>query len=84
MADDRDVSLHFSGGIYRSLTGLFGVFLTGLGIYVVFFGVVDLPIRILLGLVIAGLGAETVWSAIQSKQSWLARLGPFYCSAVID
>ena len=77
MKNDQDINRYFSGPIYRCLSGLFGVFLVAIGIYAIFFGVVGLPIRIGLGLLIAVLGAETVWSAIFSKQSWLAQLGPF-------
>ena len=77
MTDQQDIDRHFSGSIYRVLSGMFGLFLTAVGIYVVFFGVVDPPLRVGLGVLIAALGAETVWSAIRSKQSWLARLGPF-------
>ncbi len=78
MTDDPDLNRWFSGRIYRALSGLFGIFLTGLGVYVVFFGVVDPLIRVVLGLIITVLGAETLWSAIQSKQAWLAKLGPFF------
>ncbi|QOW19640.1 hypothetical protein INQ41_00655 [Lysobacter ciconiae] len=77
MTDEQDINRYFSGTIYRILSGLFGVFLTAVGIYVVFFGVVEPLIRVCLGLLIAALGAETIWSAIRSRQSWLARLGPF-------
>lgn len=77
MTEDQDINRHFSGRCYRMLSGLFGLFLTVLGIYVVFFGVVDPLVRTGLGLVIAALGAETLWSAVRSRQSWLARLGPF-------
>lgn len=76
MADHRSVDSYYSGPIYRTLSGLFGLFLTGLGIYVVLFGVVDLPIRVTAGLLIALLGADAVWSAIRSKQCWLAKLSP--------
>ena len=78
MKDDQDINRYFSGSVYRVLSGLFGLFLTGVGIYVVFFGVVGLLVNIGAGVIIAILGAETVWSAIQSKQSWLAKLAPFY------
>lgn len=78
MKDNAHVDRYFSGSIYRILSGLFGLFLTVLGVYVVFFGVVDPLIRIVIGLIITLLGAETFWSSIQSKQSWLARLGPFF------
>ena len=77
MTDDQDIDRYFSGSVYRFLSGLFGLFLTVLGVYVVFFGAVDLVIRIGLGLLIAVLGAESVWSALRSRQSWLAKLAPF-------
>ena len=78
MKDDQNINRYFSGSIYRVLSGLFGLFLTGLGMYVVFFGVVGPLARISVGLLIALLGADAVWSAIQSKQSWLAKLAPFF------
>ena len=78
MKNDQNVDRYFSGSIYRILSGLFGFFLTVLGVYVVFFGVVDPLIRIVIGSIITLVGAETVWSSIQSRQSWLARLGPFF------
>ena len=78
MKNDQNVDRYFSGSIYRILSGLFGLFLTVLGVYVVFFGVVDPLIRIVIGSIITLVGAETVWSSIQSRQSWLARLGPFF------
>lgn len=77
MTDDPDVNRYFSGSIYRILSGLFGLFLTGLGIYIVFFGVVGPLVRTGAGLLIALLGADAVWAAIQSRQSWLAKLSPF-------
>ena len=77
MTGDQDNNRYCSGTIYRVLSGLFGLFLIGVGLYVIFFGVVGLFARVSIGLVIAVLGAETLWSSVQSKQSWLARLGPF-------
>ena len=77
MADDQDINRYFSGTIYRVLSGLFGLFLIGVGTYTIFFGVVGFFARVSLGLVITVLGAETLWSSVQSKQSWLAKLGPF-------
>lgn len=77
MKDDQDINRYFSGSVYRFLSRLFGLFLVAVGVYVIFFGVVSLPIRISMGLLITVLGAETLWSAIQSRQSWLAKLGPF-------
>lgn len=77
MADDQDTNRYFSGGIYRILSGLFGIALTCLGIYVIFFGVVDPLVRTGAGLLIALLGVDAVWSAVQSRQSWLAKFVPF-------
>ena len=83
MTDSKRTNHYFSGGIYRALSGLFGLFLTGLRIYVIFFGVVDAFLRMGIGFIIAVLGAETLWCAIQSKQSWLAKLGPFFNAFLI-
>ena len=78
MKNDPDVDRNFSGSVYRIISGLFGLFLTVLGVYVVFFGVVEPVIRIAIGLLITLFGAEGIWSSIQSRQSWLAKLGPFF------
>lgn len=79
MSDDQDINDYFSGTVYRVLSGLFGLFLMGVGIYAIFFGVVGPLARISIGVVVVVtvLGAEALWSSIQSKQSWLARLAPF-------
>lgn len=77
MKDDQDINRYFSGPVYRFLSSLFGIFLVAVGICVIFLGVVSLPVRTSAGLLITVLGVETLWSAIQSKQSWLAKLGPF-------
>ena len=78
MKNPKDTNQYFCGHTYRVLSSLFGIFLTGLGIYAIFFGVVDPLIGAGVGLLIATFGIETIWSAIQSKQSWLAKLGPFF------
>ena len=78
MADDQNTDRYYSGAVYRCFSLLFGLFLTGVGVYVIFFGVVDLPIRVLLGFFIALFGVNTVWSAIQAKAPWLAKLGPLF------
>ena len=75
---DRSGKDYYSGTIYRDLSLIFGLFLTGLGVYVVFFGVVEPLIRVGLGLLIAVFGINTVWSAAQSKASWLTKLGPLF------
>ena len=77
MADDQDIKRYFRGTIYRVLSALFGLFLIAVGLYAIFFGVVGLFARVSIGLAITVLGAETVWSSVKSKQSWLAQLAPF-------
>ena len=78
MTDDQDVNRYFSGSVYRLLSGLFGLCLTGLGIYIVFFGAVGPLINLGAGLLVTSLGVEAVWSAIRSTQSWLAGLSLFF------
>lgn len=78
MTDEEITSRYYSGTIYRTVSGLFGLFLACLGIYVVFFGIVELLYRVGAGSLIALLGANAVWAALHSRQSWLARLGPFF------
>lgn len=78
MTDHQGINRYYSGAVYRIFSLLFGLFLTGVGIYVVFFGVVDPLIRMFLGFLITLFGVNTVWSAIQARASWLAKLGPFF------
>ena len=78
MKNDKDMNRYFSGSIYRLLSGLFGLFLTAVGIYVIFFGVIDPILRLVIGLLITLLGLESIWASVQSKQSWLAKFGPFF------
>lgn len=77
MTDDHGLNQYFSGTIYRVLSGMFGLFLFAVGLYAVFFGVIDPLLRTAIGLGIAVVGAETFWSSVRSRQSWLAKIGPF-------
>lgn len=77
MTDRQDTDRYYAGGVYRIVWGVSGLLFAGLGICVVFFGVVDLPVRIGAGILITLLGANAVWSAVQSRQSWLAKIVPF-------
>jgi small neutral amino acid transporter SnatA (MarC family) len=76
MTDRKNVNPYYSRGLYRVVTGIFGLFLAGVGIYVAFFGVVDPVFRFGGGLLFALIGGNAVWSAIQSKESWLSTIGP--------
>ena len=77
MTKDQGTNRYFSSGLYRVLSAIFGLFLIGVGIFTVVFGVVVPLYRISLGVLIAVLGAQALWSAIRSKPSWLSQLGPF-------
>ena len=74
MTEHQNASQHFSGRVYRVVWAVSGLLLASHGIYVVFLGVVNLPLSIGAGLLITLLGANAVWSSIRSKQSWLAML----------
>ena len=75
---NKNIDHYFSGPIYRIFSGLSGIFLIVVGIAVFFVGVVAPILKLIFGVIIILLGAESVWSAIHSKQSWLAKLGPFF------
>ena len=74
MTDHQGINPYHSGRVYRIVWAVFGLLLAGLGIYIVFFGIVDLPMRIGAGLLITLLGANAVSPSIQSKPSWPAKI----------
>ena len=76
MTDHKNTNPYYSRGSYRVVTGIFGLFLAGVGIYAAFFGVVDPVFRLGGGLLFVLIGGNAVWSAIQSKESWLSKIGP--------
>ncbi len=77
MKQNKNIDHYFSGSIYRIFSGLFGIFLIVVGIAVLFVGVIAPILKLIFGIIIILLGAESVWAAIHAKQSWLAKLGPF-------
>lgn len=74
MTKKTDPQRYYSGTVYRAVYGFVGLLLAGLGVYVVFFGVVEPLYRIGAGTLMALLGVNAGWSALHSKPSWLARL----------
>ncbi len=78
MKQNKNIDHYFSGSIYRIFSGLFGIFLIVVGIAVFFVGVVAPILKLIFGIIIILLGAESVWAAIHAKQSWLTKLGPFF------
>ncbi len=60
----------------RIFVGVFGAFLLGVGIYVLFFGVVPAFWKYLAGAVLAALGANAVLGAFTGNRPWISRIGP--------
>lgn len=76
MTDQRASQPFYAGRMYRLLTAVFGLFLTGVGFYVFLFADTSPVVRLLGGSVLVMLGYNMVSSACQAKESWLSRLGP--------
>lgn len=76
MADHHVTKRFYARRVYRVITGVLGLLFSGVGVYVLAFGVVDLPVRMGVGLLIVALGANMLWAAVQAKASWLSKLGP--------
>lgn len=74
MTDHHATHPFYARRAYRVITGVLGLLFAGVGVYVM--AVVDLPLRVGVGLLIVLLGANMLWAAIQTKASWLSKLGP--------
>lgn len=60
----------------RLFVGVFGDFLLGLAVYVLMFGVVSLPWRLLASVVFGVLGGNAIYGTFIGKRPWLAKIGP--------
>ena len=67
---------YYARSTYRLVTGLFGLFLVGVGFFVLLRATTTAAIRVSGGLVLVLLGGNMVLSAYRGKESWLSRLGP--------
>lgn len=67
---------YYSRSTYRFATGLFGLFLVGVGIFVLLRATTTAIVRVSGGLVLVLLGGNMVLCAYRGKESWLSRLGP--------
>ena len=76
MANHRATPPFYARRAYRVITGVLGLLFAGVGAYVMALAVVDLPLRVGVGLVIVLPGANMLWAAVQAKASWLSKLGP--------
>jgi hypothetical protein len=60
----------------KVFVGIFGLFLIGLGLYVLLFGEVSALWRYVGGLAILAIGINAVYGAISDKRPWISRIGP--------
>jgi hypothetical protein len=60
----------------RWFVALFGLFLLGLGLYVVLLDDTDPAWRFLGGLVLIALGANAAFGAVTNRRPWISRIGP--------
>lgn len=74
MKDRQNLNPYFAGGVHRIVWAVAGLLFVGLGTFVMFYGVVGLPIRIGAGGFFTLLGVDALWSSFQLKQSWLAKV----------
>lgn len=76
MADGNSKGPYYAGKVYRIVWGSAGVLCVGMGLLVMFEGVVSMPLRLAIGWVLVLFGSEAVKASMQFKVSWLARLFP--------
>ena len=67
---------YYARSAYRWATGLFGLFLVGVGVFVLLRATTTAAVRVTGGLVLVLLGGNMVLSSYRGKESWLSRLGP--------
>ena len=76
MKESSRVRPYYARGNYRLATGLLGLFLVGVGVFVLLRATTTAVVRVSSGLVLVLLGGNMVLSAYRGKESWLSRLGP--------
>jgi small neutral amino acid transporter SnatA (MarC family) len=76
MKETSRVRPYYARSIYRLASGLFGLFLVGVGVFVLMRATTTAAIRVSGGLVLVLLGGNMVLSSCRGKESWLSRLGP--------
>jgi len=66
----------FERPMYRRLSGVFGIFLMGVGVYVALYGYTSMLVRMAAGALLVVSGGNMVVSAYRAREAWLSRLGP--------
>jgi len=77
MKDQGDSQPFYARRGHRIFSGIFGVFLTSVGLYGFCNAAIPLSwLQLLVGIIFILLGGNMAWSAYKSKQSWLSKIGP--------
>ena len=76
MTDPRRRKAFYTGTIYRVLVAVFGLFLTGIGVYGIFFAETSAMLRIPGGIAFVLMGCNALYSSYNSKESWISKVGP--------
>ncbi|MDP2134247.1 MAG: hypothetical protein Q8J99_11600 [Sulfuritalea sp.] len=76
MTDPHPSQPFHTGKVYRLLTAGFGLFLSGVGLYAIFFADTATAVRYAGGAVLVLAAYNMVSAACRAKESWLSRLGP--------
>jgi hypothetical protein len=76
MKETSRVRPYYERSTYRLATGLLGLFLVGVGLFVLLRATTSAAIRVSGGLVFVLLGGNMALSSYRGRESWLSRLGP--------
>lgn len=76
MKDQRDTMPFYAKRTYRLLSGVFGAFLTAVGLFILLFTGPLTALSVVAGIALVFLGGNMAIAAYCGKESWLSRLGP--------
>jgi len=76
MSDRREAPVFHARPTYRVISGTFGLFLAGVGVYALFFVGPPELLQSLMSAALVLLGANMFLAACRAKESWLSRIGP--------
>ncbi len=76
MTDPIHAEPFYARKYYRLIAGVFGIFLVGVGAYVLLGGGTSAALRWLGGIALVLLGGNMAYSAMNSRESWISKVGP--------
>lgn len=76
MKDQRGSVPFYAKRTYRLVSGTFGTFLIGIGLYALLFAGPLTVLSVAVGLALVVFGGNMAVAAYSGKESWLSRLGP--------